>query len=93
MVYLIEMDLFIIPLFILIITYFYSVFKIFSIEEEEFVEVCNLRVGKNLNLNFSCNDVAWNNIDGEAIYLHFFKYPYIFNFICHCLSNRDPLHL
>ncbi|CAH1396374.1 unnamed protein product [Nezara viridula] len=44
-----------------------NVFKIFSIEEEEFVEVCNLRVGKNLNLNFSCNDVAWNNIDDHIL--------------------------
>ncbi|XP_046677727.1 GATOR complex protein WDR24 isoform X2 [Homalodisca vitripennis] len=37
-----------------------NVFKVFSIEEEEFVENINLRVGKNLNLNFSCNDVAWS---------------------------------
>jgi hypothetical protein len=41
-----------------------AVFKVFSIEEDEFVENCNLRVGKNLNLNFSCNDVAWNTIEG-----------------------------
>ncbi|XP_058806827.1 GATOR complex protein WDR24 [Phymastichus coffea] len=37
-----------------------NVFKIFSLLEDKFEEVCNLRVGKNLNLNFSCNDVAWN---------------------------------
>jgi hypothetical protein len=42
------------------------VFKVFSIEEDEFVENCNLRVGKNLNLNFSCNDVAWNTIEGTV---------------------------
>ncbi|KAK6625139.1 hypothetical protein RUM43_005430 [Polyplax serrata] len=40
-----------------------NVFKVFNIEETEFVENCNLRVGKNLNLNFSCNDVEWNTID------------------------------
>lgn len=44
-----------------------NVFKIFSIEEDEFVEICNLRVGKNLNLNFSCNDVAWNAIDDHIL--------------------------
>lgn len=37
-----------------------NVFKIFNIEEKEFIESCNLRIGKNLNLNFSCNHVAWN---------------------------------
>lgn len=35
--------------------------------DDKFEEVCNLRVGKNLNLNFSCNDVAWNLIDGNFI--------------------------
>lgn len=44
-----------------------NVFKVFSIQEEEFVELCNLRVGKNLNLNFSCNDVAWNAIDDHYL--------------------------
>ncbi|XP_014254709.1 GATOR complex protein WDR24 isoform X2 [Cimex lectularius] len=44
-----------------------NVFKIFSIEEDEFVERSNLRVGKNLNLNFSCNDVAWNSIDDHIL--------------------------
>ncbi|KAK9496547.1 hypothetical protein O3M35_013172 [Rhynocoris fuscipes] len=44
-----------------------NVFKIFSIEEDEFVEYCNLRVGKNLNLNFSCNDVAWNVVDDHIL--------------------------
>lgn len=42
-----------------------TVFKIFTLLEDKFEEACNLRVGKNLNLNFSCNDVAWNLIDGE----------------------------
>nr|CAD7456518.1 unnamed protein product [Timema tahoe] len=40
-----------------------NVFKIFTIGEDEFLESCNLRVGKNLNLNFSSNDVAWNVIE------------------------------
>jgi len=44
-----------------------NVFKVFAIEETEFIETCNLRVGKNLNLNFSCNDVAWNVIDDAII--------------------------
>ncbi|XP_066997844.1 GATOR2 complex protein WDR24 isoform X2 [Anabrus simplex] len=44
-----------------------NVFKVFSIEEDEFVENCNLRVGKNLNLNFSCNDVAWNTIEDHIL--------------------------
>lgn len=48
----------------LLFTYFCLVFKVFSIQEDQFSEICNLRVGKNLNLNFSCNDVAWNAIDG-----------------------------
>lgn len=43
---------------------FFSVFKVFSIGENEFSEVCNLRVGKNLNLNFSSIDVAWSTIEG-----------------------------
>lgn len=43
------------------------VFKVFSITDEEFIEICNLRVGKNLNLNFSCNDVAWNTIDDNYL--------------------------
>jgi len=54
----------------LIVFFFYIilsvlVFKVFSIGEEEFVENYNLRVGKNLNLNFSCNDVAWNPMEGK----------------------------
>ncbi|XP_043477248.1 GATOR complex protein WDR24 [Leptopilina heterotoma] len=44
-----------------------NVFKIFSLLEEKFEESCNLRVGKNLNLNFSCNDVAWNLLDDHIL--------------------------
>ncbi|CAK1551402.1 unnamed protein product [Leptosia nina] len=44
-----------------------NVFKVFSIGEEEFSEVCNLRVGKNLNLNFSSIDVAWSAIEENTL--------------------------
>ncbi|RZF40833.1 hypothetical protein LSTR_LSTR003343 [Laodelphax striatellus] len=45
-----------------------NVFKVFNIEEEELVETCNLRVGKNLNhLNFSCNDVAWSTNEDHVL--------------------------
>lgn len=43
---------------------FLLVFKVFTIDDETFTEIFNLRVGKNINLNFSCNDVAWNAVDG-----------------------------
>lgn len=43
------------------------VFKILAVEEDSFVEILNLRVGKNLNLNYSCNDVAWNSLDESVI--------------------------
>ncbi|XP_034949561.1 GATOR complex protein WDR24 [Chelonus insularis] len=44
-----------------------NVFKVFSVLEDKFEEVYNLRVGKNLNLNFSCNDVTWNLIDDHIL--------------------------
>lgn len=44
-----------------------SVFKIYNIEEEKFEEKLNLRVGKNLNLNFSSTDVAWNHIEDHYL--------------------------
>ncbi|XP_045497896.1 LOW QUALITY PROTEIN: GATOR complex protein WDR24 [Colias croceus] len=44
-----------------------NVFKVFSIGEDEFSEVCNLRVGKNLNLNFSSIDVAWSTIEENTL--------------------------
>lgn len=47
---------------------FVTVFKVFSIGENEFSEVCNLRVGKNLNLNFSSIDVAWSTIEGIILF-------------------------
>lgn len=42
----------------------FTVFKIVSIEEDQFVEKTNLRVGKNINLNFSAADVEWNQKEG-----------------------------
>ncbi|KAL1420108.1 hypothetical protein MTO96_024567 [Rhipicephalus appendiculatus] len=44
-----------------------NVFKVFSLENEEFQERLNLRVGKNLNLNFSCSDVVWNMVDDHIL--------------------------
>ncbi|CAB3227368.1 unnamed protein product [Arctia plantaginis] len=44
-----------------------NVFKVFSIGENDFSEVCNLRVGKNLNLNFSSIDVAWSTIEENTL--------------------------
>ncbi|XP_064455618.1 GATOR2 complex protein WDR24-like isoform X2 [Ornithodoros turicata] len=44
-----------------------NVFKVFDITNDEFVERMNLRVGKNLNLNFSCSDVAWNSVDDHIL--------------------------
>jgi WD40 repeat protein len=43
------------------------VFKILGVEDDCFTEILNLRVGKNLNLNYSCNDVAWNTLDENVI--------------------------
>jgi hypothetical protein len=42
-----------------------SVFKVFSIDDDEFVERHNFRVGKNLNLTYSALDVAWNPVEGR----------------------------
>jgi len=44
-----------------------NVFKVFSIADDEFREKANLRVGKNLNLNYSAADVAWNPIEDNWI--------------------------
>lgn len=61
-------------LYIYFKTIYFTVFKVFSIEEDEFVESLNLRVGKNLNLNFSCNDVAWNINDGIFCFVNCMSY-------------------
>lgn len=42
-----------------------AVFKIFALEEDGLIERANLRAGKHLNLNFSCNDVVWNPVEGK----------------------------
>lgn len=46
-----------------------KVFKILQINDEEgkFVELMNMRVGKNLNLNSSCNDVVWSHLDSNIL--------------------------
>jgi len=46
-----------------------NVFKIFQVKDSvsSFVETLNLRVGKNLNLNFSTNDVAWNKLEENIL--------------------------
>ncbi|CAH1788742.1 unnamed protein product, partial [Owenia fusiformis] len=44
-----------------------NVFKIFSIEDDQFVEKHNLRVGRNINLNFSASNVAWNPVDDHIL--------------------------
>lgn len=46
-----------------------KVFKILQINDEDakFTESMNMRVGKNLNLNSSCNDVVWNPLDSKIL--------------------------
>ncbi|XP_064647525.1 GATOR2 complex protein WDR24-like isoform X2 [Lineus longissimus] len=44
-----------------------NVFKVFSIDDDEFVERHNFRVGKNLNLSYSALDVAWNPVEEHTI--------------------------
>jgi WD repeat-containing protein 24 len=43
------------------------VLKVFSIENDGFTEVCNMRGGKNPNLSYSSNDVAWSHIDHNLL--------------------------
>ncbi|KAH1017458.1 GATOR complex protein WDR24 isoform X1 [Dendroctonus ponderosae] len=44
-----------------------NVFKVYQIEDDRFREICNLRTLKHLNLNFSCNDVAWSLSDDHYV--------------------------
>ncbi|XP_044271447.1 GATOR complex protein WDR24 [Tribolium madens] len=44
-----------------------NVFKVYTIEEDKFREVCNLRASKHLNLSFSCNDVSWSWTDDHYL--------------------------
>lgn len=41
--------------------------KVFSIEPDGFNEVCNMRGGKNQNLSYSSNDVAWSSLDNNIL--------------------------
>lgn len=45
----------------------FAVLKIFSIEYDGFTEVCNMRGGKNQNLSYSSNDVAWSTLDHNIL--------------------------
>ncbi|XP_007903057.1 GATOR complex protein WDR24 isoform X2 [Callorhinchus milii] len=44
-----------------------NIFKIYSVEEEQFVEKANLRVGRKLSLNFSCADVVWHQVEENLL--------------------------
>ncbi|XP_071158267.1 GATOR2 complex protein WDR24-like isoform X1 [Mytilus galloprovincialis] len=44
-----------------------NVFKIYTVEDDEFTEKFNLRVGRKLNLDFSVSDVAWSHIDDNIL--------------------------
>lgn len=44
-----------------------SIFKIYAIEEEQFVEKLNLRVGRKPSLNLSCADVVWHQMDENLL--------------------------
>ncbi|KAL5007040.1 hypothetical protein ScPMuIL_015846 [Solemya velum] len=44
-----------------------NVFKIYSIEDNQFYERNNLRVGRHLNLNFSASDVSWNQVEDHML--------------------------
>jgi len=43
------------------------VLKLYSIDNDGFTEVCNMRGGKNQNLSYSSNDVAWSTIDSNIL--------------------------
>ncbi|KAG5887490.1 hypothetical protein JTB14_023676 [Gonioctena quinquepunctata] len=44
-----------------------NVFKVYTIEEDKFREVCNVRGSKHLNVGFSCNDVSWSPTDDHFL--------------------------
>ncbi|XP_076998407.1 GATOR2 complex protein WDR24 isoform X3 [Tamandua tetradactyla] len=44
-----------------------SIFKVYAIEEEQFVEKLNLRVGRKPSLNLSCADVVWHQMDENLL--------------------------
>lgn len=41
--------------------------KVLSIDTDGFTEVCNMRGGKNQNLSYSSNDVAWSMLDKNLL--------------------------
>eukprot|EP00094_Tigriopus_californicus_P003033 TCALIF_02921-PB protein Name:"Similar to wdr24 WD repeat-containing protein 24 (Xenopus laevis)" AED:0.22 eAED:0.27 QI:0/0.75/0.69/1/0.83/0.76/13/0/944 len=43
------------------------VFKVFAIGEFSLNELFNLRAGRSINLNYSCNDVAWSVFDDNLL--------------------------
>uniref|UniRef100_A0A1I8MUE5 GATOR2 complex protein WDR24 n=1 Tax=Musca domestica TaxID=7370 RepID=A0A1I8MUE5_MUSDO len=46
-----------------------SLLKLFAIDSDDggFTEVCNMRSGKNQNLSYSSNDVAWSSLDNNIL--------------------------
>lgn len=44
-----------------------NVFKIFNVESTRFIEKLNLRIGKNVDLSYSCADVVWNPTDDAVL--------------------------
>ncbi|XP_028823018.1 GATOR2 complex protein WDR24 isoform X2 [Denticeps clupeoides] len=44
-----------------------NIFKIYTLEEDGFVERLNLRVGRKPSLNFSCADVMWHQMDENLL--------------------------
>eukprot|EP00095_Tigriopus_kingsejongensis_P009251 maker-scaffold922_size80897-snap-gene-0.17 protein:Tk09251 transcript:maker-scaffold922_size80897-snap-gene-0.17-mRNA-1 annotation:"hypothetical protein D910_02335" len=44
-----------------------NVFKVFTLDEGGFNELYNLRSGRSINLNYSCNDVAWSPYDDQVL--------------------------
>lgn len=44
-----------------------NIFKIYTLEEEQFVEKLNLRVGRKPSLNFSCADVMWHQMEENLL--------------------------
>lgn len=45
----------------------FIVLKVLSIDSDGFTEVCNMRSGKNQNLSYSSNDVAWSMLDKNLL--------------------------
>ena len=44
-----------------------TTFKIYSIREDKFEEIVNMRGAKSSNLNYSCNDVIWSRLDSDLL--------------------------